>query len=90
MASETSQKSSQFHIHISVGLFSCMGFPGVSAVKKKFRNAGDIGSIPGSGRSLEKEMATHSGILAWRISWIEQPGGLQYMVSQTSRTQLSN
>ena len=55
MVSETSQKSSQFHIHISVGLFSCMGFPGVSAVKKKFRNAGDIGSIPGSGRSLEKE-----------------------------------
>ena len=26
---------------------------------------------------LEKEMATHSSILAWRISWTEEPGGLQ-------------
>ena len=31
---------------------------------------------------LEKEMATHSSILAWRISWIEEPGGLQSMWSQ--------
>ena len=28
---------------------------------------------------LEKEMATHSGILAWRIPWAEEPGGLQSM-----------
>ena len=28
---------------------------------------------------LEKEMATHSSILAWRISWTEEPGGLQSM-----------
>ena len=27
--------------------------------------------------ALEKEMATHSGILAWKISWTEEPGGLQ-------------
>ena len=32
--------------------------------------------------SLEKEMATHSGILAWRIPWTEEPGGLQAMGSQ--------
>ena len=31
---------------------------------------------------LEKEMATHSSILAWKISWTEEPGGLQPMVSQ--------
>ena len=31
---------------------------------------------------LEKEMANHSSILAWKISWIEEPGGLQSMVSQ--------
>ena len=31
---------------------------------------------------LEKEMATHSSILAWRIPWTEQPGGLQFMGSQ--------
>ena len=30
----------------------------------------------------EKEMATHTGILAWRIPWIEEPGGLQSMGSQ--------
>ena len=38
---------------------------------------------------LEKEMATHSSILAWRIPWTEEPGGLQSTGSQ-SRTQLSD
>ena len=33
--------------------------------------------------SLEKEMATHSGILVWKIPWTEDPGGLQSMGSQT-------
>ena len=32
--------------------------------------------------SLEKEIATHSSNLAWRISWTEEPGGLQFMGSQ--------
>ena len=32
--------------------------------------------------SPEKEMATHSGILAWRIPWAEEPGGLQFLGSQ--------
>ena len=56
-----------------------LGFPGGSVVKNLPANTGDKGSIPGSGRSPtpEKEMATHSSILAWEISWIEQPGGLQ-------------
>ena len=31
---------------------------------------------------LEKEMATHSSILAWKIPWMEEPGGLQSMGSQ--------
>ena len=44
--------------------------------------SGDAGLIPESGRSLEKEMATHSNILAWRIPWIEEPGRLQYIGSQ--------
>ena len=34
---------------------------------------------------LEKEMATHSNILAWRITWTEEPGGLQSMGSQRVR-----
>ena len=46
-------------------------------VKQSACNARDLGSIPGSGRSLEKGMATHSSILAWTVSWIEEPGGLQ-------------
>ena len=39
---------------------------------------------------LEKEMATHSSILAWKIPWTEEPGRLQSMGSQKSRTQLSD
>ena len=49
---------------------------------------GDSGLIPGLGRSLEKEMATHSSILAGIIPWTEKPGRLQFMGLQ-SRTQLS-
>ena len=59
-------------------------------VKNLPANAGDSGSIPGSGRSLEEEMATHSSILAWEIPWTEEPGGLQSMGSQKSRAQLSD
>ena len=36
-------------------------------------------------RSLEKETATHASILAWRIPWTEEPGGLQSMQSQRVR-----
>ena len=39
----------------------------------------------GSEDPLEKEMATPSSILAWKISWTEEPGGLQSMVSQRVR-----
>ena len=38
--------------------------------------AGGRGSIPGSGRSLEEGMVTHSSILAWEIPRTEEPGGL--------------
>ena len=36
----------------------------------------------GQDDSLEEEMATHSGILAWRIPWTEEPSGLQSLESQ--------
>ena len=39
---------------------------------------------------LEKEMATQSSILAWRIPWADQPGGLQSIGSQKSQTPLSD
>ena len=44
---------------------------------------------PGREDPLEKEMATHSSTLAWRIRWMEEPGGLQSTGSQ-SRTWLSD
>ena len=40
---------------------------GGSEGKESICNVGDLGSIPGLGRSLEEGMATHSSILAWRI-----------------------
>ena len=49
-----------------------LGFPCGSAGKESACNVGDLGLIPGLGRSLEKGKATHSSILAWRI-----PRGLQ-------------
>ena len=39
---------------------------------------------------LEKELATHSSVLAWEIPWTEEPRGLQSMESQDSQTRLSN
>ena len=50
---------------------------GGSDGKESACNAGDLGSIPGSEDPLEKEMATHSSILTWRIPWTEEPAGLQ-------------
>ena len=55
---------------------------GGSVVKNWPAKAGDLGSIPGWGRALEKEMATHSCILAWEIPQTEKPSGLQSMGSQ--------
>ena len=47
-----------------------------------------VGSLGGED-PLEREMAAHSPILAWRIPWTEEPPGLQSMGSQ-NLTQLSN
>ena len=66
-----------------------MSFPGDSIVKDGPTNAGDGGSIPGLGRSLEKEIATYSSILDWRIPCTEETSRLQFMGSQ-SQTQLSD
>ena len=67
----------------STSFFYCVwASPGGSDGKGSACNAGDLGSILGSGRFLEKEMATHSCILAWRIPWTEEPGKLQLMGSE--------
>ena len=54
-------------------------FPGGLAGKESAYNAGDIGNkglVPGLGRSLEKEMTTHSSFLAWEIPWTKEPDGV--------------
>ena len=60
----------------------------VLVVKNSPANIGDtetwVQSLGGED-PLEKEMATHSSILAWRIIWTEKPGGLQSMESQRVR-----
>ena len=58
------------------------GFPDSSHGKESAFNAGNPGSIPGLGRSQEKGMAIHPSIIAWRIPWTEEPGGIQSMGSQ--------
>ena len=45
----------------------------------KAEDAGDSGLIPGQEDPLEKDMPTHSSILAWRIPWTEKPGRVQSM-----------
>ena len=66
----------------------CMTFQVAGVVKKPPASAGDVrdvGSIPGLGRSPAGGHATHSSILAWRIPWTEEPGGLQSMGSYRVR-----
>ena len=55
-----------------------LGFPGGSDGKESTYNVGELGWED----PLEEGMATHFSILAWRISWTEEAGGLQSMRSQ--------
>ena len=61
------------------------GFPGSSDGKESACKAGDLGLIPGLGKFLEKGMPIQSSILACRIPWTEEPGGLQSMGSPRVR-----
>ena len=56
-----------------------VGFPGGSDGKETACNAGSPGRSLDLEDPLEKEMAAHSSILAWRIPWTEKPGKLQSM-----------
>ena len=58
---------------------------GDSGGKESACNAGDVGLIPGSGRSPGEGNGNHANILAWEIPWTEEPEGPQSMGSQ-SRT----
>ena len=53
-----------------------------SLVGQMVRNPPEMQAALGQEDALEKGMATDSSILAWRISWTEEPGGLQSMWSQ--------
>ena len=57
-----------------------MGFPGCSVVKNLPTNAGVAGDMSQED-PLEEEKATHSTILAWKIPWTEEPGGVQFIES---------
>ena len=59
-------------------LTSMGGFPDGSEVKASACNVGDLGSIPGSGRSPGEG----NGTLAWKIPWTEEPDRLQSMRAQ--------
>ena len=59
-----------------------LGFPCGSDSKESTCNVEDLGSIPGLGWSPGGSMVTHSSILAWRIPWTKELGGLQSMGSQ--------
>ena len=66
----------------------CMGFPCGSVVKNLPAKAADIGDRVGSlgGEDpLEEDVAMCSSILAWRIAWTEEPGGLQSIGSHRVR-----
>ena len=56
-----------------------MDFSSGSDGKESACSAGDLGQSLGWEDPLEEGMATHSSILAWRIAWTEEPGGLQSM-----------
>ena len=70
-----------YNCHLSVHLKQPKYPPTDEWIKMGFPGAGDVGQED----LLEEEMATHSSILAWKIPWPEEPGGLQSMGSQRVR-----
>ena len=77
-------------LEFEAGYLFRWGFPAGSAVKKNLSAVREmqVWSLGGED-PLEEEMATHSNILAWKISWTEEPGGYSQRVTK-SPTQLSN
>jgi len=63
-----------------------LDFPGGSDGKESTCNAGNLGQSLACENPLQGAMATHSSILAWRIPWTREPGGLQSMGSQFGKT----
>ena len=72
-------KNSKSYLHADMVVW---GFPGGSEVKASTSNAETWVRSLGQEDPLEKETATHSSILAWKIPWIEERGRLQSTGSQ--------
>ena len=80
----TAENTTSFIAGISSKHTIILGLPQWLSDKESTCDAedtGDLGSIPGED-PLEEGMTTHSSILAWRIPWTEEPGGLQSIGSQ--------
>ena len=69
-----------------------IGFPGGTVVENLPANAGDprdAGSVLGLGRSLEEEIENYCNILAWKIPWTEEPGGLPTVCEVTKESDMT-
>ena len=73
-----------FLIHLSGGKYSLLFFFVAQSVKNQPAMQESRVWFLGQEDPLEKEMATHSSILTWRIPWTEEPGRLQSVESQES------
>ena len=82
---DTLEKWVLFFPVVLYGIAGHSGFHGDSDGKEFAYNAGNLGSIPGSGRFLGEKLAIHSITIAWKIPWTEEPGRLQSMGSQRAR-----
>ena len=75
---------------ISIFISLSVSISGASLIAQSVKNLPAVqetrGQVLGQEDLLEKEMVTHSSVLAWRIPWTEQPGGLQSIGSQKSDT----
>ena len=71
--------------HSYMEVFGKLGFPRSSTIKNPHAMQETRVLSLGQEDPLQKEMATHSSILAWKIPWMEEPGGLQSMGLQRVR-----
>ena len=75
---------------ISIFISLSVSISGASLIAQSVKNLPAVQEtrvqVLGQEDLLEKEMVTHSSVLAWRIPWTEQPGGLQSIGSQKSDT----
>ena len=84
-SSETEESLNSSLCTLGHVIYTTQSFPGGAVVKNLPANAGGTNSIPGSGRSPEEEMTTHSSILSWNIAWKDEPGRLQPVGPQRVR-----